>query len=216
MRRPRRPASRAGAGNRSAAGRAAPHAGRIALPDTLDGDRLVLRRWDGTHVDALVDATITSLDQLRPWMDWAQEAPTTASARSVIEQSRRRFDAGGDFEYFTFELGTGQLVGAAALHLRRPDTGEVGYWVRSDRHRRGYATEATVVLTRAAFAHLPTVTGVEIRMDQANTASARVAAKAGFRLRGEDEMRDRVAPGHTGRGWIWTLDRTTWQNAGPH
>jgi hypothetical protein len=44
-------------------------------------------------------------------------------------------------------------------------------------------------------------------MDQANRASAAIPPKLGFRLEGEETMRDVVTSGHTGKGWIWTRVR---------
>jgi RimJ/RimL family protein N-acetyltransferase len=188
------------------------HPCRISLPASLRSDRLVLRRWETGDVKAVMHAIVVSLEQLRLWMPWAQEMPTRESVRFAIERGRDRFDAGEHFDYFLFETGTDELVGAVAVHPTAPGTAEIGYWIRSDRHRRGYATEAAQALTRAAFRHLPSVSVVEIRMDQANVASAGVPARTGFRLLGDDESRDRVTPGHTGRGWIWAVDRPTWES----
>ena len=100
------------------------------------------------------------------------------------------------------------MVGGAGLHPRAgPESIEIGYWVRSDRTGRGYATAAAGALTQAAFAHLDGIDRVEIRMDRANRASAAVPPKLGFRLIGH-EAREILAPGHSGEGLIWALDRS--------
>lgn len=88
---------------------------------------------------------------------------------------------------------------------------EVGYGVRSDRHRRGYATEAVGALTSAAFRHLRGLGAVEVRMDRANVASAGVPAKLGFALAGEED-RDVLTPGQSGRGLVWQLTRRAWED----
>jgi RimJ/RimL family protein N-acetyltransferase len=180
------------------------------LPAVMCTDRLELRRWRIDDLEALMDAIGVSLEELRVWMPWARAMVTAEAERAVIEASSARFDCGEDFEYFLFEVSSSELVGAAGLHLREPKRAEIGYWVRSDRHRRGYATEAARALTSAAFEHVPSAQTIEIRMDGANVASAGVPSRLGYELIGE-ESRDIVAPGHTGRGLVWRTTRATWR-----
>ena len=78
---------------------------------------------------------------------------------------------------------------------------EIGYWVRTDRTRRGIATSAAGALTRAAFS-LPGVERVEIHCDQSNRPSAGVAAKLGYIL-ARTEPKEPAAPGETGRFMVW-------------
>ena len=185
----------------------------MPLPPELPAERLELRRWRESHLDRLLPAIASSLEELRRWMPWAQVMPSANVERAAIQAGFDRFERGEAFDYFLFERGTDALVGAAGVRLPTPGTAEIGYWVRSDRHRRGYATEATRVLTSAAFKYLPDIEVVEIHMDKANTASAAVPGKLGFRLDGEEE-RERLTPGHTGTGLIWSTDRATW-STGP-
>jgi RimJ/RimL family protein N-acetyltransferase len=180
------------------------------LPAVVRTEQLALRRWRLDDHRDLMAAISASLDELRAWMPWAQAMPTAEAESAVIEASSTRFDRGEDLEYFLFELGTGGLVGAAGLHLRQSETAEIGYWVRSDRHGRGYATEAARALTSAAFEHFRSLRAVEIRMDKANAASARIPAKLGYELVGEED-RDIVTPAHTGRGLVWRTTRATWR-----
>lgn len=100
-------------------------------------------------------------------------------------------------------------MGGAGLHPKEGDIAEIGYWVRSDRTGRGYATAAADALTAAAFDYLSDVVKVIIRMDQANLASAAVPPKLGYTLEGEEVFRDVVTSGHTGNGWIWAQSRPT-------
>jgi RimJ/RimL family protein N-acetyltransferase len=125
----------------------------------------------------------------------------------VLEASTAAFDADQEWSYFVIEPSTTELVGGSGLHRRAaPDTVEIGYWVRSDRTNRGYATAAAAALAEAAFVYLPEVQHVEIHMDKANLASAAVPPKAGFRFERE-EIRECLAPGHTGSGFVWVRDR---------
>jgi RimJ/RimL family protein N-acetyltransferase len=90
-----------------------------------------------------------------------------------------------------------------------PGAAGIGYWVRSDRARRGYATAATRAATTATFEHLSHIERVYIHMDQANVASVAVPTKLGFELDHEED-RPIEASGHTGRGYVWVMTRDTW------
>jgi RimJ/RimL family protein N-acetyltransferase len=60
---------------------------------------------------------------------------------------------------------------------------EIGYWRRTDARGRGLVTEAVQALSRMAFDVLQ-AQRVEIRMDDLNVASWKVAERAGFTLEG--------------------------------
>ncbi len=133
--------------------------------------------------------------------------PTTDAERAFIEGHRRAFDGDQDYGYFLIERSTGELVGGAGLHPKEGDIAEIGYWVRSDRTGRGYATSAAKSLTGAAFDNLSNVGTIIIRMDQANLASAAEPPKLGYTLQGEEVFREMATSGHTGKGWIWAQSR---------
>ena len=177
------------------------------LPDTLSAGSLGLHRWRPTHRDGMLAAVEASFPELHQWMPWAATMPTADEMTKVLQEGEAAFDDDREWSYTLIESDSGEVVGSAGLHRRAgPGTIEIGYWVRSDRTGRGYATAAARVLTDAAFTWLDQVEQVEIRMDRANRASASVPPKLGFRLL-ERENRERLAPAHSGGGLVWTRDR---------
>ncbi|MER7578979.1 GNAT family protein [Kitasatospora sp. NPDC097691] len=168
---------------------------------------LWLRRRRSTHAVALNRAVRANLDHLRPWLEWAAEAPTRARTAELTRAGSAAWDAGTDFMYLAgLDAEPGEVIGAFGLHARiGPGALELGYWVAAGHVGRGIATTATAALTEAALA-LPGITRVEIRCDRANAASAAVPRKLGYRL-------DRVAtaavraPGETGRQLVWVTER---------
>jgi len=182
----------------------------MAMPDSITHGRLTLERWRPHHAGPLADAANASLAELGQWLPWAAHGPiATESVASSIEASARRFDSGFDYEYAIIQ--SGEFLGCVALHAQSSDQrAEVGYWVRTDRTQRGVATAAVVAVTTAAFRVLPEVREVVIRLDAANRASSRVAAKSGLRLE-RYEQRDVVTAGHTGLGEVWAVLRSEWQ-----
>jgi ribosomal-protein-serine acetyltransferase len=152
-------------------------------------------------------AIAASLTELQLWMPWAQTMPDREVELGVLREGEAAFDADREWQYTLFESSSGQLVGGAGLHYRvGTNVLEVGYWVRSDRTRRGYATAAARALVNAAFTYLPHSERIEIQMDVANLASAAIPPKLGFELLREQD-REILAKGHTGRGFVWVLDR---------
>lgn len=162
---------------------------------------LVLRRWGSDDAPRLLAAIRASLPELRGFMPWAMDDPTPASVEAFLA-SRSGASLG-----FGLVDASGELVGGAGLHDRRgPGILEIGYWVRSDRTGRGYATAMAGALTEVAFERFPLIDRIEIRCDPANGASAAVARKLGYTLDRIDVV-DIEAEAQTGKQQVWALQR---------
>jgi len=167
----------------------------IDVPTRINTPRLILRCPTSADAAAQNEAVCESLADLQPYMPWAQAAPTLAQSEAECRRMHARFLLREDLVMFMFErLGRrrdgadgseGGLLGGTGLH--RIDWAqrnfEIGYWCRTSRQRRGYVAEAVQALTRFAFDRLE-ARRVEIRMDDGNERSWRVAERAGFRLEG--------------------------------
>ena len=165
----------------------------IDVPEQIETERFILRcprAGDGAAINAAICAT---MDDLRPWMPWAQAAPLLDESEVYCRRNQARFRLREDLPYFIFEREPGPetegregvLVGACGLHridwaVRRF---EIGYWRRSGLPGHGIATEAARALSRMAFDQLD-ARRVEIRMDEVNLPSRKVAERAGFTFEG--------------------------------
>jgi RimJ/RimL family protein N-acetyltransferase len=182
----------------------------MSLPDILDAGPLELRAASSKYVNQMHEAIDHSVAELRPWMGWAQTLPTMEALNTVLSEAERSFRTDADWMYLLIDRATSTVAGSSGLHRRiGPHGVEIGYWVRTSFTGRGFATLTAAALTDAAFSYLDWVDRVEIRMDQANAASAAVPRKLGFTLVREEE-RPRVTPGHTGVGLIWSVERSAW------
>jgi RimJ/RimL family protein N-acetyltransferase len=182
-------------------------------PEEIDvgAQGLALRRWRVTDATSLLAAIERSLPELRRFMPWAMEAPTLASVEAYLADAWTPTPP-ETFGFGLFDAG-GEVVGGFGLHGRRgPGILEIGYWVRSDRTGRGYATAAARVLTDVSFDSFPAVFRVEIRCDPANGPSAAVAAKLGFRLHARVDVEIEAAD-QTGVQQVWAADRVSWRAA---
>ena len=159
------------------------------VPERIETERLILRMPNGLDAPALNAAVCESLDDLRAWMPWAQTAPSLAQSQAECRRMQAKYLLRDDLPLFVFERrangSEGGFIGGSGLHridwaVRRF---ELGYWCRSSRQRRGYVTEAALALTRFAFGQLQ-ARHVEVRIDDTNERSWKVAQRAGFALEG--------------------------------
>jgi RimJ/RimL family protein N-acetyltransferase len=182
-----------------------------APPERVEAGRVILRRVQASDAGAIAAAVSTSLDHLRPWMPWAtREAADRGNQLVRVEEADHSWESGLGYTYSVLTAEHGTLVGEIAMHRREDDHSvELGYWIAAGQARRGYATLAADAMTSVALT-LPDIVRVEIHCDAANTASAAVARKLGYRLNRIEE-RHPEAPGESGRLMVWTLDR---QHAG--
>ena len=153
-----------------------------ALPAVIETERLALRPWETDDAPALFEALAESMDYLHPWVPWAAPGPVPSDrARELLLSWMRDFRGGHNHLFAAFEQSDARLVGGIGLYPRvGPEALEIGYWIRQSRARRGFATEAGRALTHVAFA-LPGITRVEMHVDVANHASARIPPKLGYR-----------------------------------
>jgi len=166
------------------------------------GAAFELRAWQVEDAVELTTAVLASLDHLRPWMPWVQDGYTRASAEQMIAMSVRAREEATTFTYRLTRPGSDTVLGSVGLHGRvGPGAFEIGYWVHVDAVRRGLATEASRLLTHAAFA-VPGIERVEIRHDRANVASGAVPARLGYVLE-RSERCEIDAPGECGIRQVW-------------
>jgi RimJ/RimL family protein N-acetyltransferase len=154
----------------------------VRLPALIQTDRLLLRPHapgDGPALKAAIDANI---EHLQRWMDWAMHEP---SPLDVIEDRIAtfvaNFETGPDWGYgIRLIADPDTIIGGCGMHARIGINAlEIGYWLDAKHTGRGYATEATAALVKAAFSR-PMIEHVEIRCDPANVASAAVPRRLGF------------------------------------
>jgi RimJ/RimL family protein N-acetyltransferase len=147
----------------------------------IETKRLVVRCYNPSDAQMLVESIAASVDHLRPWMQWAHSEPEPVEEKfKRLKRWRGNFDLGQDFAYGIFNPDETKLLGSTGLHTRLGDSGlEIGYWIHKDHVNQGLVTESTAALIKVAF-ELVHVHRVEIHCDPRNLASAAVPRKLGF------------------------------------
>lgn len=166
------------------------------IPDSLETNRLLIRVPRAGDGPALNAAVRDSLDELRPWMLWAQQTPTLDESEEVARRARVQFLERSNIMLLLFLKGTSTVIGGSGLHRIDWDVPrfEIGYWRRTGYAGQGYVTEAVRGITAFAFDVLR-AQRVEIRMDSRNRRSRAVAERAGYRLEGELRHASRAVDG---------------------
>ncbi|SFM29792.1 Protein N-acetyltransferase, RimJ/RimL family [Paenibacillus sp. 1_12] len=156
-----------------------------SISESFESKRLLIRAplWnDGVKVN---EAVKESIEELRPWMPWAQNIPTMEESEIGIRQSRLKFLDRTDLRLLLILKGTDELIGSSGLHRIdwQSRKFEIGYWVRTSFSNQGYITEAVEAITNFAIHELQ-ANRIEIRCDDRNQRSARVVERLGFHLEG--------------------------------
>ena len=190
----------------------APYRARMAralpLPDPPLADReITLRAWSGDDLPELVAAL---QDPDIPRWTFIPSPYREADGRAFLSKQERDRTAGAGLALAIAPAGGGMpLLGAIGIEPldRAAGRGEIGYWVARERRGRGIATRAVRMLSAWAFEGLG-LTRLEILPFAGNTASERVAERAGFTR--ERELRaHRLHPlsGEVRDMWLYALSR---------
>ena len=161
----------------------------IDVPEQLETERLLIRCPRAGDGAALNAAVLASLESLRPWLPWARVAPSLDESEAYCRRHHAKFLLREELVMLIFEKdgegAEGLLLGATGLH--RIDwearSFEIGYWRRAGLEGLGIVSETVCALARLAFDALG-ARRVEIRMDDGNERSRRVAERTGFTFEG--------------------------------
>jgi RimJ/RimL family protein N-acetyltransferase len=169
----------------------------LDIPEMLESERLVLRAARAGQGIAVNAAIAESHAELRPWMPWARTLVPPEETEKYCREAQAKWHAREMLDFCFFAKDGGDVVGKGGLHTidwAIPKF-EIGYWVRTSRAGRGFATEATLALVELARSVLG-ARRIEITSDARNHASRRVAEKSGFVLEGIRRQSRRDADGH--------------------
>lgn len=168
----------------------------LDLPEALDTARLALRATRAGAGAQINAALAESREELRLWMPWARDPMPVEQSEEHCRRMQARWHAREELDFCFYEKACGALVGKGGLHTidwSIPKF-EIGYWIRTPRTGRGFATEAALGLAEFARAQLG-ARRLEITCDARNAASRRVAEKCGFGLEGIHRASRRDAQG---------------------
>jgi RimJ/RimL family protein N-acetyltransferase len=166
-------------------------------PVELRAGGLVLRRWREDDADAYWAALQSPGGRL-----W--HGSTLDSRDDLVAMLARRRDwTTGDHASWALVDGA-ELLGSISVHRidRDQDDGELGYWIAPSARGRGLAGLAAGAACRWAFEDLR-LHRIQLFHAVENTASARVAEKAGFTCEGRLRQSHRYGDGVRHDELLW-------------
>lgn len=154
-----------------------PIALRLALvAESIDGAGVRIRRY---HEEDIPDVRAGCDDPLTQRFLPLLPSPYTQADAAwwVTEGAAAAFSAGGG-NFAIADPASDRLIGGIGIPHQRDGAGEIGYWIAPWARQRGVATAATRALTEYAFS--AGYGRMQLRTEFENTASQRVAIRAGF------------------------------------
>jgi ribosomal-protein-alanine N-acetyltransferase len=157
-------------------------------PDAdIRGTRVCLRFPVMSDYAAWAELRALSRQHLAPWEpQWARDELTRSSFRRRLRHAQREIRDDLGYAFLVFAETPLTLVGGLNVsNVRRgiAQTASIGYWIGAPYAGRGLMTDAVQAVTQFAFGTLR-LNRLEAACLPSNVASARVLAKARFRLEG--------------------------------
>ncbi|MDF1597448.1 MAG: GNAT family protein [Acidimicrobiia bacterium] len=151
--------------------------------DPISTNRFVLRPFRRRDADALYSAVRVSINEIHMWLPWAHLAYGRLEASQFVRESMKAWRETRAYDYSIRDANDeqNQHLGNVSIWFvsRGFRTGEIGYWVRSDRAAQGIATEVTARMAQVGFEQL-NMHRIVLRIAVGNRGSERVAEKLHF------------------------------------
>jgi RimJ/RimL family protein N-acetyltransferase len=157
----------------------------IPTPDPpLSDGVLTLRAWRVDDVPVLVEC-LDGDEEIARWLEMVPQPYDANAARAWVEESSSYWREATAAPFAITAADTGAVLGGVGFRWVdvTQSIGEVGYWLRREARGRGLTTRAVRLVSRWALETLD-CERLQLRADELNVPSQRVAEKAGFRREG--------------------------------
>ena len=148
----------------------------MVFSEQLTDGEIRLRPFRPEDSRGLFAAVRESLSELNPWISWANEDYTEATAREYITITRARWE---ERTLFAFAIASGkEILGGCTLSSIHSVYRfcNLGYWVRTSCRGQGIAGSSAKLAARFGFENAGLIRA-EIVIAVGNRASVRVAEK---------------------------------------
>ncbi|WP_223851341.1 MULTISPECIES: GNAT family N-acetyltransferase [Cupriavidus] len=150
------------------------------LMPPLKARDFLLRPFRASDASQMVGAVRESMATVGVWMPWAYPDYGLYDAHEWFARCETNMEDGVAFDVGVFSPDGRVLYGGVAINqIRREDNlGNLGYWIRQSRQRRGIAAGAASMMACHGF-HGLGLTRIEVVAAEGNLASRAVAEKIG-------------------------------------
>lgn len=157
----------------------------LDVPEQLITQRMLLRIPRPGDSKFIWPGVVDSQRELAPWMPWAYPQAEEKGVEEFCRRAASNFVLRQQFHYSLYLQGTETCIGTCGiprLNWNVP-TFEIGYWLRTPYCGKGYMNEAVHAIEELCV-NIFKANRIEIRCDERNQRSRRVAERAGYTLEG--------------------------------
>ena len=168
----------------------------------LETERLILREMDQNDFNSLY-AVLADSDIMEHYPYTFDEV----RVRNWISRNMERYQKDGFGLWAVVLKETGEMIGDCGITMQNIHgtmLPEIGYHIRADQQRKGYATEAAAACIRYAFENFD-LPAVYSYMKYTNIPSQRTAMKNGMKFVGEYEDPDNTYTR------VYVINRKEWE-----
>ncbi|MBN1321751.1 MAG: GNAT family N-acetyltransferase [Thermoleophilia bacterium] len=155
------------------------------MRETASGSLVTVRAYRPEDVDRMFAAAAESVAELAPYETWCHPGYSRDDAAGYVGWCVDNWPPAKAFYFAVEDTATGEFLGSCGLSdlLVEHRRAGLGFWIRSSRTGRGFATQAAQLVGRLAFQDLG-LERLELEIAVDNAASRRVAEKLGCRFEG--------------------------------
>ncbi len=158
----------------------------MKFKEELTGERIVLKvnmpRIDLAKV--MFETIAANREYLGKWLPWEKATLTVEDSMKYLVDTEKKIGEGTKVDYGIY-LGERYIGNIGLFDIdEKKRSGEIGYWMSSEFSGKGYTSEAVRVLESEGFKNL-NLNRIQIKCDERNTASAKVAEKCGYVFEGK-------------------------------
>ena len=162
------------------------------------------------HAEELFAVVRENLDILKPWMPWATDDYSIASAHDFVNRNLKEFAETGSFSASI--VCEKKIVGQVGFH--NLDTvnklAHIGYWLAKDAHGKGIMTRCTKVLIDFLFDDFG-LNRIQINCNVENAKSRAIPERLEFALEGIHRQME-FHEGKFGDWAIYAMLKEDWEN----
>jgi ribosomal-protein-serine acetyltransferase len=153
----------------------------LDLPMPIFTPRLCIKPREIGEGSTINRAISSSLEHLKPWMPFAQTAPTVEESEEHCRRSLAQFILRENMALSIYSRDRTTFIGSSGFHHANWDVRSfhIGYWVAREFEGQGLMAECVNALTRYAFTVLK-ARRLEIRCDSGNVRSLAVMKRVGY------------------------------------
>jgi RimJ/RimL family protein N-acetyltransferase len=149
----------------------------------IETQNLIIRCYDPFDSCTLNSIILENREYIGKWMSWTKKTVDSIEDKlNFIRKSRSDFDIDKNYNFAIILKNSNTMIGNIGLYRRSEMYPyDLSYWIDKNQSNKGYMSEAISALVYLSLEYYQ-FTQIEIRCDENNIASNKVAIKSNLKL----------------------------------